>query len=295
MTSAKDIVLGAKPTIDLPLPLDSTLPPVDKLSIDMLPPALSKFVFDVSERTQCPPEFVAVAVITSLSAVIGCKFAIMPKQYDNWEVRINQWAALIGPPSAMKSPALKEAIRPIIELERESNELLNIQNSEHQIITELTKLNAPSVKKEAAELFHKGLKEEALEIMKASQSEDPPSHMKRNMVNDTSVEKLGELLNENPNGLMMFRDELSGLLAKLAQEDSQMERAFYLEGFDGNNRFTYDRIGRGTIVIENCMLSVLGGIQPSKIAKLIRMAMSGNADDGFVQRLQLAVWRKSVV
>ena len=32
---------------------------------------------------------------------------------------------------------------------------------------------------------------------------------KRYLVNDTTVEKLGELLNHNPNGLLLFRDELS--------------------------------------------------------------------------------------
>jgi hypothetical protein len=290
MLSAKDIVIGAKPTVEQPLPLESTLPDVEKLSSDMLPPQLSDFAFDVAERTQCPPEYVAIATIITLSTVVGCKYAIMPKQHDNWEVRVNQWGSLIGPPSAMKSPALREAIRPIIELEKESNEFLQIQNEEHKILAELSKANASTIKREAAELLQKGLKEDAIEKMKAAQLEEPVSHLKRKIVNDATVEKLGELLNENPNGLMMFRDELSGLLAKLSQEDSQLDRAFYLECFDGNSRFTYDRIGRGTIIIENCMLSVLGGIQPSKIARLIRLAMNGNADDGLVQRLQLAVW-----
>ncbi|WP_339673352.1 YfjI family protein [Dasania marina] len=290
MPSAKDIVLGAKPTIDAPLPLKSTLPAVEKLSTDMLPPQLSGFVFDVSERTQCPPEYVAVAVIVALSTVVGCKYAIMPKQYDNWEVRINQWGSLIGPPSAMKSPALKESIRPIIELEKESNEFQRSQNQDYQIFTELSKVGASAIKKQASELLNNGMKAEALEKMKAIQLDEPPAKADRKIVNDATVEKLGELMNENPNGLMLLRDELSGFFAKLSQEDSQLDRAFYLECFDGNNRFTYDRIGRGTIVIENCMLSVLGGIQPSKIAKLIRMAMSGDVDDGLIQRLQLAVW-----
>jgi hypothetical protein len=54
-------------------------------------------------------------------------------------------------------------------------------------------------------------------------------HSCRLVVNDSSVEKLGELLNENPNGLTLVRDELSGWLGKLSKEEFQSERAFYLE------------------------------------------------------------------
>ena len=38
------------------------------------------------------------------------------------------------------------------------------------------------------------------------------------MVNDSTVEKLGELLNENPNGLLVFRDELTGFLRQLDRD-----------------------------------------------------------------------------
>lgn len=43
--------------------------------------------------------------------------------------------------------------------------------------------------------------------------EEPPCP--RIVVNDTTVEKLGELLNENPRGLLLIRDELPGFLARL--------------------------------------------------------------------------------
>ncbi|MDT4848531.1 hypothetical protein FQZ97_826250 [compost metagenome] len=90
-----------------------------------------------------------------------------------------------------------------------------------------------------------------------------------------------------------MRDELSGWIATLMQEDRQSDRAFFLEAFNGNSSFTYDRIGRGTVRIEHCTLSVIGGIQPSKIASLVRGAVRGTADDGLIQRLQLAVWPDS--
>jgi putative DNA primase/helicase len=63
-----------------------------------------------------------------------------------------------------------------------------------------------------------------------------------------------------------------------------------LECFDGNGSFTYDRIGRGTLFIESCCLSLIGGIQPSRIASLVNASISGEVDDGLIQRLQLAVY-----
>ncbi|WP_375632844.1 DUF3987 domain-containing protein, partial [Bartonella sp. AA74HLJMH] len=88
------------------------------------------------------------------------------------------------------------------------------------------------------------------------------------IVNDVSVEKLGELLKENPRGLLMVRDELAGFLANLERKEYQSDRAFYLTAFNGDDQFTYDRIERGTIFIPYVTLSMIGGIQPSRIIPL---------------------------
>ena len=74
---------------------------------------------------------------------------------------------------------------------------------------------------------------------------------------------------------MLERDELGGWLSLMQTEDGASARAFYLECFDGTNSYTYDRIGRGTIIIESCCLSLIGCIQPSRIAPLVRSAISG--------------------
>ena len=112
----------------------------------------------------------------------------------------------------------------------------------------------------------------------------------RLVVNDVTVEKLGELLNENPRGLLLVRDELHGALSRLDREDYQSERAFYLEAYNGDGSFTFDRIGRGTIHIPCCTLSMIGGIQPSRVSSLVAEAAKGGGSDGLLQRFQLAVW-----
>ena len=56
---------------------------------------------------------------------------------------------------------------------------------------------------------------------------------------------LAELLRHNPNGLLVYRDELVSLLRALDQEENAEARAFYLTGWNGDSSYTVDRIGRG--------------------------------------------------
>jgi Protein of unknown function (DUF3987) len=108
-------------------------------------------------------------------------------------------------------------------------------------------------------------------------------------VNDSTVEKLGEILNENPCGILLFRDELNGYFRTLERQGHEADRAFYLECWNGDGSFTYDRIGRGTLHIAGACLSILGSIQPGPLADLVR-GLRGSGDDGMLQRFQLAVW-----
>lgn len=121
---------------------------------------------------------------------------------------------------------------------------------------------------------------------------EPPAApiRKRYRTNDSTIEKLGELLNENQRGILTFRDELIGLLTSWDREDRRQDRAFYLEAWNGSGSFTTDRVGRGTIDIPNCCVSILGGIQPSKLLGYLQQAINDISNDGMIQRFQLLVY-----
>ena len=90
---------------------------------------------------------------------------------------------------------------------------------------------------------------------------------------------------------MLVRDELSGLLRTLEKQGREGDREFYLEAWNGDAGFTYDRIGRGTLHIPALTLSIMGTIQPGKLSAYITGAIQGErADDGLLQRFQVAVW-----
>ena len=109
--------------------------------------------------------------------------------------------------------------------------------------------------------------------------------------NDTSYEALGELLRDNPSGILIERDELISLLKHLDREEQVVARGFFLSGWDGKQPYSFDRIGRGHIALEAVCLSVLGGTQPARIAEYVRRAnFGGVGGDGLIQRFGLLVW-----
>jgi len=123
------------------------------------------------------------------------------------------------------------------------------------------------------------------------EAERPIPVERRYITNDPTTEKLGELLNQNPRGLLLFRDELTGWLRSLDREGREQDRTFFLETWNGNNSYTSDRIGRGTTHAHSLTVSILGGIQPSRLQPYIRDAINGTGgDDGLIQRFQLLVY-----
>ena len=279
-----------------PIPFFSSLPEVIPLTLEMLPKDIRDHVFDVADRQQSPPDFVAVAAICALSSLLGNKVAIYPKQNDDWMVIPTQWGVIIGRPSAMKSPSLKEALKPLYDMDRVFKKEHEENKKKYDAERKLLDIESGIAKSAVKEMIKKGHNDREAALKKLDVMNDGYAEPTREriIVNDSTVEKLGEILNKNSNGVILIRDELSGFLSNMSKEEYQGDRAFYLECFDGNSSFTYDRIGRGTIDIKSCTLSMVGGIQPSKIYKLVCEAIRGTADDGLIQRLQLAVWPNDI-
>lgn len=272
-----------------PIPLVSTLPPVKPFVLSMLPDSIGGFVGDTSARLQVSPDYLAVGALATIAGLVGSKKRICPKQQDNWAVTPTVWAAMIGAPSSMKSPCLSAVLQPVYAIEKELAKAHENALAFHGCASELAEVNLKSVKQEAAKKFKDDEAAGVKMVQEATFSAKPPVRQ-RYILNDATVEMCAVLLSENPTGMLLVRDEMSGFLDKVSKEEFQVDRAFYMECFEGNNPFTCDRIGRGTTVIKNCVLSMIGGIQPSRIAPLIRSAMEGKLDDGLAQRLQCAVW-----
>jgi len=243
---------------------------------------------------QCPPDYIGVSVMVALSSLIGRKVTVRPQRNDDWAVTPNLWALLIGRPGIMKSPAMEDSLRPLKMLANDARERFALAKVEYELRATTAKAKAKHVEKEAAKaLSEKKGDDFVRDLIKRHQTagDDEPI-CKRYIATNVSVEALGVLLQQNPNGVLVHRDEMLSLLDRLDEEGHADERGFYLTGWAGNSAYTFDRIGRGLdLHIEAVCLSMLGGTPPGRISQyLVRARRGGRGDDGLIQRFGLMVW-----
>jgi putative DNA primase/helicase len=275
-----------------PKPLPDDLPAVEAFNFDCLPATLRPWIEDISERMQCPPDYPAAGALVALGSLIGRKVGIRPKQHDDWLLVANLWGMVIGRPGLLKTPALDQVLLPLNRLSAEAFAKYKTEAEAHEVAAMLDEQRKKLAEKEIAKLLKGKLEAAAHEAAKNSRGKiAKPPVLRRYIINDATVEKLGELLSQNPNGLLLHRDELVGFLRSLDKEGHEDWRAFYLESWNGTGSFTCDRIGRGTVRIESNTVSIIGAIQPGPLADYLRQAVrSGVGDDGLLQRFQVAVW-----
>ncbi len=264
---------------------------VPEIDLGSLPSVIRHWVSDAAERMQVPPDFFAAPCLVAFASIVGRQVQIYPKQEDTWCVVPNLWGAIIARPGLFKSPAILEATS-FVKM------LADKASAQYEVDFVKSDVNAESIKSQID-----GLKEA---IKKAARDQKSPSEIdeihaqllalrvnleeqscihKRFIVNDSTVEKLSVILKDNPNGVLLLRDELAGWGASLNRREG--DREFYLESWNGNGSFTVDRIGRGTLHVPNLCLSIFGGIQPSKLESLC--SLSGGSD-GLLQRFQILVF-----
>jgi putative DNA primase/helicase len=283
---------GATGRLDLwpePSPLPDALPPVMAFDADLLPVALRAWVMDIAHRMQCPPDFPAVAALVAVSSLIGARAVIQPKARDDWQVVPNLWGMTVGRPGVKKSPALSETLKPLNRLQANEFELWQAAHDAWALDCKVIEMQGDANEKKAKSVAGKDPAAARAMLEPVDNPAEPMA--RRYIVNDATVEKLGELMQQNPWGTLSYRDELYGLLTGLDKQGQEGSRAFYLQSYDGNQGYTFDRIGRGTVHIPRVCLAMIGGIQPGRIQEYVRGAVTGgSADDGLLQRFGLTVW-----
>lgn len=294
---AEQILREQNPTTwPIPKPIQANLHPVPAFDAEtLLPEALRDWIVDEADRMPCPPDYIAAAALVSVGAAIGARCGIKPKSRDDWQVIPNLWGGCVGNPAAKKTPAIAAALKPLDRLiarsiEAHQKEVEDFQ-SEKIVFEAQKEVIEASIKSAAKNVKRKGnLGAIAKELQDHRQQAPQAPTLRRFKTNDATPEKLGELLRENPTGMLVLRDELVGLLASWDREGREGERAFYLEAWNGNGSFDTDRIGRGEIFIPNLCVSIFGGIQPDKLIAYLEQATNALANDGMLQRFQLLVY-----
>lgn len=271
-----------------PIPLPGRRP-VAEFNLNLLPGSLRPWIADIARRMQCKPDLLAVVAVVGLGSLLGRKVGIRPKRKDDWTEVSNLWGAVIARPGELKTPAMNEALRPLRCLDSEARRRFERATQQHEVSRK--NWNAQQEADNAAiQAARKQGDTTKVQQIRANMVGEPSKPTRtRLLVHDVTVEALGVLLAANPNGVLLFRDELTGWLRALEKDNQKDSRAFYLESWSGTQSFSMDRISRGTTDIEHAIVSIVGGIQPGPLQRYLA-ELEGTGDDGLLQRLQLLVW-----
>ena len=228
-----------------PEPIQSELPPVEEFSENLLPVSLRPLVLDVAERMQVPMDYPAASIVLCLAGAVNRRAIIQPKAHDTgWLVVPNLWGGIVAPPGFMKSPVIQNAIRPL-------NQIQTDWRLDHE-----QALKGYGRAKEEYELRLASWKE----LYKAKDKKSLPTpdrpddsleepKLRRLIVNDATFEALHQTMSENPAGILVIRDELTGWWSTLDRTGREGERAFSLQAWNGDTGHTIDRIGAARFML----------------------------------------------
>jgi hypothetical protein len=230
--------------------------------IDIFPAPLANFVDPEHKAMGADPSAIAMAVLTVVAGAMHAETYV--RAGDGWEEKPILCIALVGPPSAMKSPIIQKATAPLRKIDHQRDATWRQQHANW-------KQNKASAGTNAGPC---------------------PAKPGRLLIQDSTPEKLAEILSRDPAGALMVQDELAALFGSFERYSSgQASRAFYLSSWNGGP-FLKDRVGQGArdehaeIRVDNLALSVLGGIQPDRLA-----ALRDLTSDGLLQRYLAVLMR----
>jgi hypothetical protein len=256
-----EIVCGGEKTAceqapDVPDPVNLwaryTPPPLPE---GLLPAVIERYARAQAELMGVDPGGLAMAALATCAAATPDRITVQVKKHDpSWREPARLWVALIGTPSSKKSPIMNAASRPLNKIDaRLFGEFAAANNAF---------LALPSAERKMA----------------------TPPKQRRLRISDATVEAAQEVLKDSPDGVLSQQDELSGWFGAMdkygAGKGAMADRGFWLQAFNGGP-YALNRVSRGAALIPNLSISVLGGIQPEPLRKIVNDAV----DDGLIQRL----------
>lgn len=233
-------------------PSAGALPP---LPVGLLPKEIETFARAAAIVVGADDGGFAMAALAVAAGSLddAIKLSVMP--YAKWVELARIWVALVGDPSTKKTPII---------------------NTTYEALKSADK---------ALYRFYAAAKAKWEMLSKPDKATTPAPVRDRYLISDTTSEAAQEAFRTiGERGLFGVYDELGGFFGSMERYGQNgsgaSERRFWLEAYNGGS-YLVDRIGRGSFMIANLSLTILGGIQPD----LIRKVASAPSDDGLIQRI----------
>jgi len=270
-----------------PQRLPSREPPTP-LPDDAIPDALQGYVDTSARGLSVPRCMVSTPLMVALGTALGhtVELALKP----SWSVAPNLWGLAIAPPGSRKSPAADAVWSPLEDVEAELQaewdanatsrkaDLLELQGEVNDLEGKLANSDAGADDRQRYERLADEL---------ADLKETIEAGSRRFYTSSATKSALFNLLEHNPQGIVVKVDELYGLLSQLDDPNrASGEREMYLDLWTGGD-IKRDTRKHGSEVLRDAPpLSIWGTTQPSKARQLARKG----SDDGLLQRFQAVAY-----
>lgn len=216
-----------------------------------LPHPIAEFVEAAAKSLKVDETFFALPMLPCLAGAVGNAARI--ELHPDWHEPCVLWTAIVAESGTLKSPSLEIVSKPIRRKQARAIEA-------HEDAMILYQAAEMAYKEDYADWRKSGRK-------KGEPQPEPPTKpvCKRYYVGDTTVEALGLLLKENPKGLLVIKDELSGLFRGFNQYKAGKgsDASHYLSFYGARDLMIDRRTGdKTTIFVPRAAVSITGGIQP---------------------------------
>lgn len=265
---------------------------IPHLKADLLPVEIGDYLVDASSRMGIPLESIAASSLVGLSSLLGRKIGIYPNANStDWQEYANLWGVIVGRPSFKKSSTVEQAIGPLLSWEKQKNDqYLKAKKYVEEKVERLTEaIEDLKLSKEEDDRIDQRIKLKKLRFWKKWRK-----HLqgKKYVANDATYAALLKILEKNPDGLFVFRDEIGGWFRQLKRPDRASERYLYLEGWRGKTSRS-NQTDKNTIFLPAVCLSVLGATHPATMQAYIGDMEGGIFNDGLINRFSMIIYPDS--
>jgi hypothetical protein len=255
--------------------IDSYVP----FPVSSLPIPLRQFVEHGCVAMGCDAAYIALPALAVLASCIGNTRVIRVKR--GWHEPSVLWACVIGESGTLKTPAWRKAVDPLYHWQqsaiRSYEPLLEQWKDEIEAWNQVNKKN---------------LKATATYPASGPVTPLPPKPvqpvLQRWIVSDTTIEKLAQLLEKSPRGLLLARDELGAWLSSFQRYRGKgSDLPQWLESFRAGPWIVDRKTGdKPTILVPHAAVSICGGITPGALRDVLSPEY---LDHGLGARLLMAM------
>jgi hypothetical protein len=213
-----------------------------------------------SQGAGVTPAHVAVPLIGVVSGLIGCARRV--KVSNSWMQATTCWTVVVGFSGTGKTPGFNVVRRVLKQIERDSQQKEKERERKHETKRVATKAALKIWNAKIEEAADAGLPPPEM----PQAAVDPGKFIPLKLcVTDATIERLADLLQARPHGLVLVRDELSALFTNMSCYSKGQDDEFWLEAWNGDH-YSVERMGR-MLTIDHLLIGLVGGMQPDKLVK----------------------------